>query len=139
MGKESAALPKRPRTACRTACTACRTSPLVLTGYCFISCLTLTLPGPLTFPPHKSSCQREYCLSLASPALTKTSNTDRGKPLIAPPRAEFAVPDLFARVSIPQGSTCFLAFACQGGIHWLAGSQAETSIQHHGKSTTDGT
>ena len=28
MGKESAALPKRPRTACRTACTACRTSPI---------------------------------------------------------------------------------------------------------------
>ena len=39
MGKESAALPKRPR----TACTACRTSPIGFPLFCFASAENMLL------------------------------------------------------------------------------------------------
>ena len=49
MGKESAALPKRPRTAHRTACTACRTSPCACGWHAPVAA---PLAAPVAAPAH---------------------------------------------------------------------------------------
>ena len=58
MGKESAALPKRPRTAHHTACTACRTSPR---GSTFRSRLNL-LSGRLSMNPQCTRMMGRFIL-----------------------------------------------------------------------------